>query len=132
MKKKKHNRHFRFYFKNMHPAYIVDQEGDIYVFHRVTHSKTSGGKKNWEIDPNPIKGHSGKMYIVKKEQRDKRNRFSPYFLIVEEGYDISFPFIKLTKKAGPTQIHLEGERATNATSKNIKTKHQKKRKKKKK
>ena len=43
-------RHFRIYFKNNHPAYIVDEEGNLYVFHRVTHSKTSGGKKNWLIE----------------------------------------------------------------------------------
>lgn len=52
MKKQKKNklfrRHFRIYLKNNHPAYIVDEEGNIYVFHRITHSKTSGGKKNWE------------------------------------------------------------------------------------
>ena len=40
-------RHFRIYFKNNHPAYIVDEEGDEYVFHRTTESITSGGKKNW-------------------------------------------------------------------------------------
>ena len=50
-------RHFRIYFRNGHPAYIVDEEGNKYIFHRVTHSKTSGGKKNWKnpkINHNPI------------------------------------------------------------------------------
>lgn len=39
-------KHFRIYFRNGHPALIVDEEGNMYSFHRVTHSKTSGGKKN--------------------------------------------------------------------------------------
>ena len=55
-KKKTFRRHFRIYFKNNHPAYIVDEEGNLYVFHRVTHSKSSGGRKNWEIKNNPIVG----------------------------------------------------------------------------
>ena len=47
-------RHFRIYFRNGHPAYIVDEEGNKYVFHRVTHSKTSGGKKNWKKKLNKL------------------------------------------------------------------------------
>ena len=27
----------------------------MYTFHRITHSKTSGGKQNWEKKENPIK-----------------------------------------------------------------------------
>ena len=52
--KKPFRRHFRIYLKNNHPAYIVDEEENLYVFHRVTHSKTSGGKKNWPIENNPV------------------------------------------------------------------------------
>ena len=48
--KKTFVRHFRIYFKNNHPAYIVDEEGNMYVFHKATHSKTSGGKANWKKD----------------------------------------------------------------------------------
>ena len=125
-------RHFRIYFKNNHPAYIVDEEGDVYVFHRVTHSKTSGGRKNWCIDINPFQGHDESMYIVKQEQRDKKNRFSPYTLSLKKNYDVSFGYIKLYKKTGPTQNHLNDGRATNATSKIIKPKKMKKYKKKKK
>ena len=72
MKPKQFQRHFRIYFKNNHPAYIVDEEGNMYVFHRVTHSKTSGGKKNI-LKNNPLKNsNNSAMYIVKKEQRDKK------------------------------------------------------------
>ena len=74
---KKFKRHFRFYFKCLHPAYIVDEEGELYVFHRATHSKTSGGKKNWEIFPNPIKGHSRTMYIEKRSKEIKRIALAP-------------------------------------------------------
>ena len=66
---KKFIRHFRIYFKNNHPAYIVDEEGNTYVFHRVTHSKTSGGRKNWKITPNPLKGYYKPLYIVKQEKK---------------------------------------------------------------
>ena len=47
-------------------------------FHRVTHSKTSGGRKNWKIDKNPISGHREPMHIVKQEQKDSKNRFSMF------------------------------------------------------
>ena len=93
-------RHFRVYFRNGHPAYIIDEEGNKYVFHRVTHSATSGGKKNWKKE-NPLKsGGNRPMYIVKKEERDKKSRFSPFRLDVKEGADISYPEIK---KAGRSQ-----------------------------
>ena len=62
-------RHFRIYFRNGHPAYIVDEEGNKYVFHRVTHSKTSGGKINWEKKNNPIFGDDRPMMIVKKKKK---------------------------------------------------------------
>jgi len=87
-------RHFRIYLKNNHPAYIVDEEGQIYVFHRVTHSKTSGGRNNWKKH-NPLKGGKGPMYIVKKEQRDEKARFSLFEIELKNGVDVSYPDIKL-------------------------------------
>lgn len=93
-------RHFRIYFKNNHPAYIVDEEGNKYVFHRVTHSKTSGGKKNWK-KRNPLTmGGQASTYIVKREEIDKKTNFSPFQLEPKEGVDISYPEIK---KAGRSQ-----------------------------
>ena len=115
--KKPFIRHFRIYFKNNHPAYIKDEEGNKYVFHRVTHSKTSGGRKNWKKKNPLVRGGDGPMYIVKQELRDKKNRFSPYILSIKPNIDISYPDIK---KAGSTQIHQD-DRATDATSKNIKS-----------
>ena len=77
-------RHFRVYFRNGHPAYIIDEEGNKYVFHRVTHSATSSGKKNWKKE-NPLKsGGNRPMYIVKKEERDKKIKIQP-FQIRREG-----------------------------------------------
>ena len=52
---KKFKRHFRKYIKSGHPTYIVDQEGNMYVFHRVTSATKSGHHTNWKIDPNPDK-----------------------------------------------------------------------------
>ena len=96
-------RHFRIYFRNGHPAYIVDEEGNMYVFHRVTHSPTSGGKKNWK-KKNPLKtGGEGPMYIVKKEERDRKARFSPFRLDVKKDADVSYSEIK---KAGRSQADL--------------------------
>ncbi len=96
-RKKQFRRHFRIYLRNNHPAYIVDEEGNVFVFHRVTHSKTSGGKKNWEIIPNPIKGDKRPMNIVKKEERDKKTRFSLFKIELKNGVDVSYPNIRLTR-----------------------------------
>ena len=123
MNKKTFRRHFRIFLKNNHPAYIVDEEGNVYVFHRVTHSKTSGGRKNWKIENNPIKGHKEPMYIVKQEKRDIKGRFSLFEIELKNGIDVSYPNIK---KAGRTQNHQEDERATITSSKNIKSKRKKK------
>ena len=95
--RKPFKRHFRIYFRNNHPAYIVDEEGNVFVFHRVTHSKTSGGKKNWRFKPNPIKGDNKTIQIVKKEERDKKARFSLFEIELKDGIDVSYPEIQLMK-----------------------------------
>ena len=124
--KKTFVRHFRIYFKNNHPAYIVDEEGNKYVFHRVTHSKTSGGRKNWIIENNPIKGCKGPMYIVKQEKRDDKGRFSLFEIELKNGVDVSYPN---NKKVGRTQIHPIDDRATITSDKTIKPNKMKKGKK---
>lgn len=98
MKTKTFRRHFRIYFRNGHPAYIVDEYGDYY-FHRVTHSKTSGGRTNWEKSNPLVFGGSKKTYIVKREEVDKKNRFSPFILEIRKGVDISYPEIKNTGRS---------------------------------
>ena len=123
---KKFRRHFRIYFKNNHPAYIVDEEGNTYVFHRVTHSKTSGGRNNWKITPNPLKGYYKPLYIVKQEKRDLKGRFSLFEIELKDGVDVSYPDIK---KAGRTQIHQDDDRETITSSTIIKSKVKKKGKK---
>ena len=97
-KTKGFRRHFRIYFKNNHPAYIVDEDGNMYVFHRVTHSKTSGGKKNWEKRINPIKGDHRPMMIIKKQEEDKKARFSKFEIELKGGVDVTYPEIKVMKK----------------------------------
>ena len=120
-------RHFRIYFRNGHPAYIVDEEGNMYVFHRVTHSAMSGGRKNWK-KKNPLKKGGGQpMYIVKKEERDNKGRFSLFKLETIEGEDISYPDIK---KAGGSQT--DSVVSNVSTSRYIKTNKDKKCKSKKK
>ena len=118
--KKTFVRHFRIYFKNNHPAYIVDEEGNKYVFHRVTHSKTSGGKKNWKKENPLVDGNTKSMFIVKQEQKDEKKRFSTFQLETKCGVDISYPDIK---KTGSTQSHRNDGRATDATSTIIKPKN---------
>ena len=103
MKAKTFKRHFRIYFRNGHPAYIVDEDGNEYVFHRVTHSKTSGGKKNWKRSPNPIAGDYRPMYIVKKQEKDKKARFSVFEIELKRGVDITYTDIQVVdeqKKQG--------------------------------
>ena len=95
MDKKQFKRHFRIYFKNNHPAYIVDEDGNLYLFHRVTHSKTSGGKKNWKMKRNPIKGDNRPLNIVKRQEKDKKSRFSLFEIDLKDGIDISYPEIKV-------------------------------------
>ena len=113
-------RHFRIYFRNGHPAYIVDEEGNKYIFHRVTHSKTSGGKKNWK-KKNPLKtGGDKPTYIVKKEEKDKKTNFSPFKLELKPHVDVSYPEIK---KAGRSQTVVVNN---NCPGKNIKTNNNKK------
>ena len=152
MKKKKFKRHFRIYFVNNHPAYIVDEEGNEFIFHRTTHSKTSGGRINWE-KYNPIDdGDNRKLYIVKKEQRDFKGRFSLFKLELKPGFDVSYPEIKKASdlSASDTGAHQSKHdyfigrsrydsgnagstqtqecRAETQTSKNIKSKKKRKRK----
>ena len=95
---KNFKRHFRIYLVNNHPAYIVDEKGNQYVFHRVTESKSSGGKKNWELKFNPIKGCKFTCYIVKKEQIDKKNRFSPFEIDLKKDVNVQYPWIKRANK----------------------------------
>lgn len=95
MSKKQFKRHFRIYFKNNYPAYIVDEDGNLYLFHRVTHSKTSGGKKNWKMKRNPIKGDNRPINIVKRKEKDKKTRFSLFEIDLKDGIDISYPEIKV-------------------------------------
>ena len=96
--KTKFKRHFRIYLVNNHPAYIVDEEGNRYVFHRMTKSKTSGGKKNWKLNPNPIDGCYFTCYMIKKEEIANKRRFSKEKLKTKKGIDPSFSWIKRAKK----------------------------------
>lgn len=120
MPKHKFIRHFRIYFKNNHPAYIVDEEGNKYVFHRVTHSKTSGGRNNWKKKNPLVMGDDRPTYNVKREERDKKTRFSPFKLDVKPNMDISYPDIK---KAGRSQTTVVN---SNCPGNNIKPKAKKK------
>ena len=69
-----------------------------YVFHRVTESKSSGGKKNWKLKSNPIEGCKFTCYTVKKEQIDKKNRFSPFEIDLKKDADVQYPWIKRANK----------------------------------
>ena len=86
---KKFKRHFRIYFKSGHPAYIIDEEGRYYYFHRVTSSPKSGHHSNWKIDPNPDRRRTTPMYIVHQEEKDLKEYFSD-----ELPFNIEIVFIK--------------------------------------
>ena len=91
-------RHFRIYLVNNHPAYIVDEEGNKYIFHRMTKSKTSGGKKNWKLQDNPLKDCYFTCYMVKQEEKASKRRFSREKLKVKKGVDPALPWIKRVNK----------------------------------
>ena len=100
MEEKKFIKHFRIYFKNGHPAFIVDEDGNKYVFHRMTHSKTSGHRNNIKIDNPLVKGGDRATYIVKREEKDNKGRFSLFELEIKPSADIDNLLIK---KAGGSQ-----------------------------
>ena len=100
MEEKKFVKHFRIYFKNGHPAYIVDEDGNKYVFHRMTHSKTSGHRNNIKINNPLVKGGDEAVYIVKREEKDNKGRFSLFELEIKPGTDVDDLLIK---KAGGSQ-----------------------------
>ena len=90
---KKFNKHFRIYFKSNHPAYIVDEEGNKFIFHRVTSQEKSGTHRKWKIFPNPDKRKKSPMYIVHQQQKDKKEYFS-----AKLPYNIELSFVKINKK----------------------------------
>lgn len=110
-------------YLNGHPAYIVDEDDNTYVFHRVTHSKTSGGRNNIKIDNPLVNGGDQATYVVKRVEKDKKGRFSLFELELKPGVDVDNLLIK---KAGGSQPV-----GTNniTTSKIIKSKRKKKGKK---
>ena len=93
-------KHFRIYFKNGHPAYIVNEDGNKFVFHRLTHSKTSGHRNNIQIENPLVKGGDKATYIVRREERDNKGRFSLFELEIKPGIDVDDLLIK---KAGGSQ-----------------------------
>ena len=125
-KKSSFRRHFRISFKNNHPAYIIDEEGNMYVFHRMTHSKTSGGRTNIPVDNPLLRGGDGKIYIVKKEQRDKKTKFSAFELELKPNVDISFSEIKKVGESSDTGSHHTECRSRYESSNNIKARKRKK------
>ena len=100
MEEKKFVKHFRIYFKNGHPAYIVDEDGNKFVFHRMTHSKSSGHRNNIKIENPLVKGGDKATYLVKREEKDNKGRFSLFELEIKPGIDIDNLLIK---KAGGSQ-----------------------------
>ena len=79
--KKRFKRHFRIYLVNNHPAYIVDENGDYYVFHRSSHKNKISSKATFEIKKNPIVGDLIPMYIAKRRQTERMGLITDkYFL----------------------------------------------------
>ena len=70
--KKGFKRHFRIYLVNNHPAYIVDENGDYYVFHRSSHKNKISNKATFEIKKNPIGVHIKTKLVIKQHLRLKR------------------------------------------------------------
>lgn len=90
---KNFKRHFRIYLVNNHPAYIVDENGDYYAFHRCSHKNKISNKATFEIKNNPIVGDLRPMYIAKRRQIERKGRFSKNKLPIKKGVNISYEFI---------------------------------------
>ena len=75
----------------------------MYVFHRVTHSKTSGGRNNIEIENPLLRSKEKTSYIVKREEKDKKGRFSLFELELKLGVNANDLKIK---KAGGSQTSV--------------------------
>lgn len=121
--KKGFKRHFRIYLVNNHPAYIVDENGDYYVFHRSSHKSKISNKATFEIKMNPIVGDLRPMYIAKRKQIERKGRFSKNKLPIKNGININYEFIDtelLNKKTPSKQIYKN--RSTTSGSKIIKPK----------
>lgn len=116
-------RHFRIYLVNNHPAYIVDENGDYYVFHRSSHKNKISNKATFEIKKNPIVGDLRPMYIAKRRQTERKGRFSKNKFPIKKGVNINYEFIDtelLNKKTPSKQIYKN--RSTTSGSKIIKPK----------
>ena len=87
----------------------------------MTHSKTSGGKNNIPFDNPLMRGGDGKVYIVKKEQRDKKTKFSAFELELKPNVDISFPEIKKVGELSDAGSHHTKSRSRYESSTLIKT-----------
>lgn len=72
---------------------IVDEDGNYYIFHRVTSSPKSGTHSNWKVEPNPDKTRNTPMYIVHAQEKDEKIFFS-----AELPYNIQLDFIKIDEK----------------------------------
>ena len=79
----------------------------------------------WKKDNSLIIGGASPTYIVKKEEKDKKKRFSRYKLELKPHIDTSYPEIK---KAGRSQTNQDIEVEVvnnNCPSTNIKAKKKK-------
>lgn len=95
----------------------------------MTHSKTTGGRKNF-IKDNPLKtGGKGKTYIVRREEKDKKGRFSLFEIETKPGVDISYPEIKKARRVQTRHESNHGRTAI-TSSKIIKANNDKRNKKK--
>ena len=96
----------------------------------MTHSKTSGGRNNLPFDNPLLRGGNEKIYIVKKEQKDKKTKFSAFKLELKPNVNIDYPEIKKVGEISDTGSHHTNlSRSRYESSTNIKTKKGKKGKK---
>ena len=84
MAKKKFVKVFRKNKKSNHPAYVIDQDGNMYAYIGVTHSEVTKGKKNVPLEKNPNPKDARKAYVrpvVESEQKKHFGRvYNEWFL----------------------------------------------------
>ena len=121
--KKGFKRHFRIYLVNNHPAYIVDENGDYYVFHRSSHKNKISNKATFEIKKNLIVGDLRPMYIAKRRQTEKKGDFQKINYQLRMALILTMNLLIqswLNKKTPSKQIYKN--RSTTSGSKIIKPK----------
>ena len=75
MKKKKFRYNFRKNKRVNHPAYLIDQDGNMYKYIGLTHSKVTDNVQNVKLSKNPDPKDKRPSYARPFVERDEKKNF---------------------------------------------------------